>query len=152
MPKPPTLRDQGVEYAGNDYRPMFRVGSLLVDADCVSIDEFERFRIAIGGTPMGATGSDPVANVSHEDALAYAQWAGKRLPTNEEWSRCVAAVGADRLRTGLVWEWTRTPDGELWVVRGGRWRDRPDLEPDPSNASNEIDASPDVGFRCVAEG
>lgn len=150
-PRPPMLRDREVEYAGNDLRPMYRVGSLSIDADCVSVDEYERFRIAIGGGAAGAPSSSdaPVTMVSYEDALAYAQWAGKRLPTDAEWSACVEALGAERLRTGRVWEWTSTPSREGWVVRGGRWRNAPEHEPEPSNSSFETEPAPDVGFRLL---
>jgi len=41
----------------------------------------------------------PVVWVSHDDARAYAQWYGKRLPTEEEWQ--YAAQGADLLN----WPW-----------------------------------------------
>lgn len=149
-PRAPMLRERDVEYAGNDHRPMYRVGSLLVDADCVSADEYERFRIAIGGASR-ASSDEPMTNVSYEDAVAYAQWAGKRVPTDAEWSACVDALGAERLRTGRVWEWTSTPSGEGRIVRGGRWRNAPERAPDPSNSSFETDPAADVGFRCVAD-
>ena len=48
--------------------------------------------------PAG-TGNHPVTFVSWDDARAYAEWAGKRLPTAEEWE--VASRG----RTGRIFPW-----------------------------------------------
>lgn len=74
------------------------------------------------GSAVGGREKHPVTHVSRNDALAYAAWCGKRLPTEVEWERAARAEDAgsefawgDELRPGgtamaNTWPGTTFPD------------------------------------------
>jgi formylglycine-generating enzyme required for sulfatase activity len=84
---------------------MVMVKSFFLDANEVTCEDYKKFmeetghpapKTWVNGTYPTGTAQLPVTSVSWEDAVAYAQWDKKRLPTEEEWE--LAARGREGLR------------------------------------------------------
>lgn len=117
----PALRGNGADGTGIIHYPSHlsngashHVDAFYIDRYPVTNSEYKEFLDATGYEPADTTNfvrhwdgftvpagleDHPVANVSLEDAQAYARWAGKRLPTELEWQ--LAAQGTD----GRIWPW-----------------------------------------------
>jgi len=80
----------------------------------------------------------PVTGVSGKDAVAYAKWAGKRLPSAEEWETAVAGPNRSVFAWGDAWPGplkARRLDRIFWelpgtqpVGRGGTGQSRAGIE------------------------
>jgi eukaryotic-like serine/threonine-protein kinase len=118
----------------------------------------------------------PVSGISWYEAAAYAEYAGKSLPTAEHWGKGtgfyipgskilpisnfngkgpesvgkylgISCFGAyDMAGNVREWCWNETPIGH--IIRGGAWDDPIYLYFDPSQLPS-FDRSPKNGFRCV---
>lgn len=130
----------------------------------------------VGSFPEGK-GAFPVAGVSWYEAAAYAEWAGKRLPTVFHWNRVAYTVASSRMvppsnlsgkellpagstksvnRFGVTdlagnvreWVWNASDGGRSRYILGGGWND-PDYAFSDAYAQPSFDRSPTNGFRCI---
>ena len=134
---------------------------LHLDTRPVTNEEFMRFVQATGakvpstwqrGKYPREKANDPVTGVTWYQAVAYAEWAGKRLPKADEWDTAASALD----RTGLQWEWTRDEvkprglgrKGNKRVLKGGSATATAQVATQTSAAwpDEQLDY---IGFRCA---
>lgn len=72
-----------------------------------------------GNAPPKNLEQHPVTMVSHADALAYAEWAGKKLPTEEQWVRAFRADKGIMYPWGDVWDASRSNVEENKKLKSG---------------------------------
>ncbi|MDT4967028.1 MAG: eukaryotic-like serine/threonine-protein kinase [Acidobacteriota bacterium] len=99
-------RDAGDEYERPAHKVTVR--PFFVDQYEVTNEDYAKFVKGtnhrapsnwVGGSYTAVVGRKPVTGVSWDDASDYAKWAGKRLPSEEEWE--FAARGTD----GRIYPW-----------------------------------------------
>jgi len=82
------------EFLVGEEKKTVYVEAFYIDKYLVTNAEYKKFVDATGypppmhwrrGTYPDGKADHPVVQVNWEDAAAYAQWAGKRLPTEGEW-------------------------------------------------------------------
>jgi formylglycine-generating enzyme required for sulfatase activity len=146
-----TWEGNDVQYPWEDsprrgHRRRMRMQPFHIDRTPVTNAQFRAFLDASGwrprdphnflrhwrnGVPPAGWDNKPVTWVSIEDARAYAQWAGKRLPREWEWQ--YAAQGSDgrRYPWGNGWDETMVPT----IHRGRAMAAPDDVDAHPAAAS-----------------
>jgi formylglycine-generating enzyme required for sulfatase activity len=122
IPAGPFVR--GTDKGGFDERPerTIYLDAFLIDRYEVTNAQYAAFVKATGHRKSGPPSryakntmrmrgvNQPVVYVSWEDAKAYCEWRGRRLPTEAEWEK--AMRGTD----GRLWPW-----GNIEVPNGANW-------------------------------
>jgi hypothetical protein len=176
--------------AGGTTLQQVQVGPFAIDREPVTNAQFLRFvqasgyspaarenflKLWLGGLPPAGKENEPVVYVDLDDARAYATWAGKRLPTKEEWQY---AMESGRIHYGSVrvWEWNESEradgrtrfcmlkGGSDWLPKGSPFYapgfipdDAKDGRRDPDYSAKFILTWPGldrlwtVGFRCAVD-
>jgi len=158
------MNDEGVDFqypwedaARRYHEHKLHIASFWIDKYPVTNSQFKRFLDAThyhpaddhnflkdwsNGTYPASWDNKPVTWVSIEDARAYAQWAGKRLPHEWEWQYAAQGTDSRMYPWGNLWarEPEPSPEGMQVIVPPGNVP-LPDLGRDMQPAS-DVDAHP----------
>jgi Sulfatase-modifying factor enzyme 1 len=136
--------------------PLYFFAAAMLDPHEVTNREYLQFVLAtghpapeywVGGRIPADRENEPVVLVSWYDAASYCRFAGRRLPTVDEWTSSCRAGNLEK--RGDIWEWTSTDvdmGGEIFKALCG-----PGGSCDCSHRylpewKNEV-----KGFRCVQD-
>lgn len=114
------INEEAVSCSAESHRPeaIENVSAYYIDKYPVSNKQYYRFVKAsnyprpkawLGGRIPRGQDLQPVVNITYADALAYAKWAGKRLPTEFEWCRANHNNLIKTTTKRTIREWTATP-------------------------------------------
>jgi serine/threonine-protein kinase len=102
--------------------------NFFLDRTEVSVGDYAKFCQATGCPAPSGDPREPVTNVTLDNARDYARWAGKRLPTPQEWEK------AARGTAGNAYPWGNQHEPRNAVVA-----DNPDL---PVRKKQAVDSMP----------
>ncbi len=109
----------GWTHLGNEVE--VRVSAFYLDLRPVTNREYWRFIKATGARTPGwitrrgfADPDQPVVGVTHMEAMTYARWLGKRLPSEAEWIRAARSDGDG----AYPWGEAVCQQGLAWTERG----------------------------------